>query len=390
MNEFMQAYRKLVVLNRRIHDIAPRFISTYINKPYIAEFNEYLNGRTVRRAIIVSPLIHGCQHRRATGGCFYCGEAYGIGVTPRVLYLKAIEKILSYLKERKIEWINWYVEGSNLNPAEVPKDLLSKVLHLFSSVDSVRYITIESRAEYAVQNEILEELSNVKEDVGVEIEVGVGIETRDDFKRIYLLNKGMNYTWNLIIRAIKKLKEYKLRTLGYVLLKPPFLTEKESIDDAVVTIREALKRGADTISLEIMSIHEFTLLEYLHLKGIYRLPWLYSVFDVMNTVKSREIRIGGEPPTYYPPSKIHAHNMDERSTAEMWKRIREYNMTHNLDTLYIDPSWEDYDTWREYLMSEDNKISLRDRAIKVAKDLNMEEYLTLKFWKGEKNGFLRA
>ena len=40
--------------------------------------------------------------------------------------------------------------------------------------------------------------------------------------------------------------------------------------------------------------------------------------------------------------------------------------------------------------SKDNEIPLRDRVIKVAKDLNMEEYLTLKFWKSEENDALRT
>jgi radical SAM enzyme (TIGR01210 family) len=341
-----------------------------------------MNGVTVRRLIMVSPVLYGCQYRQENGGCFSCGEAYGLGRTPEVaLTVKPIvDEVLKMILNSKQspEWICWYVEGSNLNAIECPREALEIILTLFASIPSVKRITIESRPEF-VTDEVLDLLQKKVIESGVEIEIGIGVETRSDFIRKYCFNKGETFTWKIFEQTVHKIKEKKgLRVLAYVSLKPPFLTEKVSITEAMETIRECFKINVDAVSLELVSIQEFTLVEYLWLKGLYRTPWLWSAIEIVrNTQDSGEIRIGGEPYTYFPASKRAAHNC-ARCTARVWKTIRNYNETHRLD-LFNALACDCKEEWSR-LINNEPPSTTEERIINASHNLSLEDYISLKLY----------
>jgi radical SAM enzyme (TIGR01210 family) len=342
-----------------------------------------MNGKPARRRVVVSPVIHGCQYRQETGGCFPCGEFYGLGKTPElVISVKPIiDEVLRWRhkSDESPEWVCWYVEGSNLNERECPRDALKTILTVIANVPSVQRITVESRPEY-VSDEALDILEEVASEYNKEIEVGIGVEVYDDFIRKYCFNKGETFTWKLFKYIVKKIKERTplLRVLAYVILKPPFLTEKEGIEEAIKTIDECFKVGVDSVSLEIMSIHEFTLVEYLWLRNLYRPPWLWSALEVIErTFEKGEIRIGGEPETYYPASTRAAYN-DEKCTARIWKTIRQYNETHNINLFKV-LSCECKEEWYQ-VVEEKSNSTLRDRIIKIANQLNVDDYISRKLY----------
>lgn len=381
-----KAYQKLVKLHKEIRSISPRLPTTLTRLSNKVEYKEWLNGRIVKRAVIFSPVIHGCEYRQKTGGCFPCGEVYGIGLScrkvPAVVYLKpVIDQIIKW--ELKIdeppEWICWYIEGSNLNPKEFPREALQQVLTLISTIQSVKRITIESRPEF-VTEDVLDLLERIGMDGECEIEIGIGLESYNDVVRNYCFNKG--FTWKSFKSSVERIKERDgLRSLSYVALKPPFLDEREAIEDAIETISKCFEIGVDAVSLELMSVQEFTILEYLWLKGLYTPPWLWSALHVAkNIYDCGEFRIGGEPPTYYPPSMLSAHNC-KKCTPKIWKMIRRYNETHNvriLESLTCECKSE----WYNDIGYNNGKSSLdtriKERIIKISEVLSFDEYLKLK------------
>lgn len=103
------------------------------------------------------------------------------------------------------------------------------------------------------------------------------------------------------------MKKFNICSLAYVLLKPPFLTEKEAIDEAINSIKKATAIGFERISLEPMSVHRFTVVDALSLANNYRVPWFWSVIEVVEKCKDiNDIGIGGVG--YFPPSDLQAHN----------------------------------------------------------------------------------
>jgi hypothetical protein len=242
-----------------------------------------------------------------------------------------IDRITSlHVNQEAPEWICLYNEGSFLNPVELPHSAQRFIIEMIAEIPSVRRITIESRPQF-ITAEALKILTSVST-FGVEIEIGIGVEVSNDFVRHYCINKG--FSWAEFETAVGIISKYKgLRALAYVLLKPPFLSESEAIDEAVKTIYKCFQVGTSAVSLEIMSIHEWSLVEYLWLKRFYELPMVWSAIDtVLKTEKFGEVRIGGEPETYFPKSLFAAHHC-ERCTERVWTAIRHYNESHNINYL---------------------------------------------------------
>ena len=66
----------------------------------------------------------------------------------------------------------------------------------------------------------------------------------------------------------------------YILIKPPFLTEKDAIHDAIGSA-EKVKHVANTISFNPVAIHSKTIVEHLWRRGLYSPPWLWSVVGIL-------------------------------------------------------------------------------------------------------------
>ena len=375
-------HRKLVTLHHQIRQHSPPCLA--MNRVVSqVNYREWMHGKTVKRVVLFLPVIRGCQWRLSCGGCFPCGMAYGLGINPEhpsIEIKPVVEKTIEWLVgEEAPEWVCVYNEGSFLNPWELSPFAQSVILTLIAQIESVKRITIESRPEFITPDSLkpLEEITNT---YGVEVEIGIGIEVRNDFVREVCVNKG--FSWEEFGRGIKAIRERGLRSLAYVFLKPPFLTEREAIEEAVSTVEACFNEGVDAISLEVASIHEWTLLEYLWLKGFYRVPWLWSALEVVRRVWDiGEIRIGGEPQTYFPQSEKAAYNCDE-CTKRIWMNIRHYNETHVLEHLQ-NGSCKCREEWIEEISLNDKvKKSLEERIIERIKEiegkLNIEDYLLRK------------
>jgi radical SAM enzyme (TIGR01210 family) len=160
-----------------------------------------------------------------------------------------------------------------------------------------------------------------------------------------------------------------------VLLKPPFLTEREAIEEAIETVKYAFEIGFDAVSIVPVSVHDYSLVDMLYLKGLFIPPWLWSVLAVAQVaVNFGETRIGGLE--YYPRPEIVAHNRHEGSDCTQlgWKVISAYNATHNPSFLYL----LNCDCKRQWLEELDQIAPTLKERLQVLEQLSIEEYRTLK------------
>jgi archaeosine synthase beta-subunit len=167
---------------------------------------------------------------------------------------------------------------------------------------------------------------------GVELEVGMGFESENDVVRNVCVNKGERIAD--FRTALTLLREKGIRSLAYVLLKPPFLSEGEAIEDAIATIQAANEMGFDAISLEPMSAHRYSLVHALSTEGLYELPWLWSVVKVAQTaIGIQDFRIGGTG--FYPRPVNVAHNRhpagNDGCNKAIWTAIQEYGRLRKID-----------------------------------------------------------
>jgi len=292
-----------------------------------------LGGKAVT-VISITLTPTGCEWA-STGGCTMCGEYEGSTknnvISPEFHIAQFSSAISKYVAQYKPSWIRINQEGNYTNAHEVHPSAQKTILRLASMISGVQRITIESMAKYMSQ-ERAEELKSALAS-NVELEVGMGFEAVNDVVRNVCVNKGE--TIQDYHRAIELLGSRGIRTLAYVLLKPPFVSEGEAIDEAEKTIKAAYDLGFDAVSLEPMSVHQFTLVHALNLEGLYTPPWLWSVIKVAKDVHTdKEFRIGGVG--YYPRPVDVSHNRCSKEpdcNRDCWSAIKKYNQTRNFDVL---------------------------------------------------------
>ncbi len=229
------------------------------------------------------------------------------------------EKILAELfraVERKSgQIIKIFTSGSFFDSREIEKETRQKIFKKIQE-KGFRKIIVESRPEF-ITEETVKEISLLD----VEVEVGIGLETSNDVYRAELINKG--FTFQDFVEASKMLREVA-RVKAYLLLKPPLLTEKESIEDILKSLND-VKRFADIVSLNLMTVHSKTPVESLYLKGLYRPPWLWSAVDIL---KKSDAEIICDPVAG--GKKRGPHNCF-RCDGDVVREIRKFSLTQNRD-----------------------------------------------------------
>jgi archaeosine synthase beta-subunit len=141
-------------------------------------------------------------------------------------------------------------------------------------------VDFETRFEF-VSEEKLQEMRDILGD-DVEIDVGVGTESICEEIREYAGNKKMYRGWK---EKADLLHAYGCKVYGHVLVKPPFLTEKEAVMDAVGTMKYLEKEGlVDVFVVMTMNRRPNTLTPLLEEEGMYELPSTWSVIQIMKEI----------------------------------------------------------------------------------------------------------
>lgn len=174
-----------------------------------------------------------------------------------------------------------YTSGSFLDNEEIPSEARSEILKIIAADERIREVVLESRPEY-VSDAVLSEVRAVLGDRTIEI--GMGLESASDTIRTVCINK--NFDLQMFKDALKTAKNYNIGMRTYVLLKPPLLTERDALLDAISTVQEARALGVTTVSLNPVNVQKNTLVERLWTRGNYRPPWLWSVLEVLREASS--------------------------------------------------------------------------------------------------------
>jgi radical SAM enzyme (TIGR01210 family) len=164
-----------------------------------------------------------------------------------------------------------FTSGSFLDPMEVS---LKARDYFFSKIsDKVSTVLIESRTEYITK----QNLANISS-FGPRIRIAIGLESANDIIIRESINKGSSFAKFSNAASVVNDSGLDLRT--YLLFKPPFLSEKKSIEDMLDSISRVRNISTD-ISINPMNIQKNTMVEYLWKKGLYRLPTLYGLSKIL-------------------------------------------------------------------------------------------------------------
>lgn len=229
---------------------------------------DLLDGDVVPSLTVVLT-TKGCSWARSDG-CTMCGYVTDSDPNAQAsgIQTQFNEVLARYGKAFKI--IKLFTSGSFLDEVELPIDVRN---HILSELRDTPKVIIESRPEF-VTSEICEDIARQNE----HIEVAIGLETSNDHIRNSHINKG--FTFRDFVKASEASRANGFTVKAYLLLKPPYLTEMEALEDALQSVRDATP-FADTISLNLCNVQKGTLVETLWRKGLYRPPWLWTAVEVL-------------------------------------------------------------------------------------------------------------
>jgi hypothetical protein len=245
-------------------DAARRYVNQWVE-------TETLDGERVRAFVLILK-TRGCYWADLKG-CSMCGYAkdtLGRSATPQELAEQLARAVDRYHDE---PYVKVYTSGSFLDDREVDPESRRAVVGAFSG--RARRFLFETLPEFATEGT----LRPLSEAFRGQLEVALGLETTDPVVLGRYVHKSA--APEEYLAAGDRVRGLGLRAKAYLLLKPPYLTESEAIDDVVRSVGEAAPHF-DALSVNPVHIQNGTVVEWLYHRRQYRPPWLWSVVAALS------------------------------------------------------------------------------------------------------------
>ena len=236
---------------------------------------ETLADGTPTSAVTVILRTKGC-HWWWSSGCTFCGYFNDTrdDVTSEDLHAQwaqAKEKFSDFAEHGMVKV---YTSGSLLEDREIPIDFQKTVLRECHELG--KELVIESRTEQLSKEKLAWAVA-----INPKFSVAIGLEAYDDEVLRFHVNKGFSISsWD---RAVENLVEFGLRVKTYLMFKPPFMSEGDSLYHATKWIEDVASRS-DEISVNPMNIQRGTMIDRLYRADDYRPPWLWSLVELIERV----------------------------------------------------------------------------------------------------------
>ncbi|WP_227374466.1 archaeosine biosynthesis radical SAM protein RaSEA [Haladaptatus halobius] len=231
----------------------------------------------------------GCRWARA-GGCTMCGyvaESVEGGSVAHEALMDQIEVCLEHEREEADEksgLIKIYTSGSFLDEREVGAETRRAIAETFADRDR---IVVESLPDF-VKREKLEDFTGV----GLETDVAIGLETANDRVRHDCVNKYFDF--EQFVEASEHAESVGAGIKAYLLMKPPFLSEREAVRDMKESVRRCAEY-AHTVSMNPTNVQRYTMVDELYFRDGYRPPWLWSVCEVLRDTAAAPAIVVSDP-----------------------------------------------------------------------------------------------
>jgi radical SAM enzyme (TIGR01210 family) len=249
-------------------------------------------------------------------GCLMCGynSASSRAVTPDDIRAQMSKAAQRYKSERLVKI---YTSGSFLDPNEIPLDIRSEIFSVFNPAERILF---ESRPDFIVEENLA--------DLDPRSAVAIGLETANEEVLRRCVRKG--FTVEDYTRAAGVLREKKIPLRTYLLLKPPYLTERAAVQDAILSIGYASK-FSESVSINPVNVQRDTVVDMLWRRGNYRPPWLWSLIEVLRKGKEiSECRLMSSPSGG--GTTRGAHNCD-RCDRKILDAVQRFSYSQDLDDL---------------------------------------------------------
>jgi len=235
-----------------------------------------------------------------------------------------------------------FTSGSFFDPREVPPAFRDDVAALFAG----KVVIAETRTEYVAEEPLIAFREGLEAGGESALYVAMGLETTNDYIREKCIHKGLTY--DDFKDAVETARRAGAGIKTYLMMKPPYLTEREALEDMKTSIRDVIPYS-DIISMNLCTIQSKTEVEQYWRQGSYRPPYLWSALDALLSTDAyvQCDPVGGG-------KRRGPHNCGE-CDREIVKAINEYVLTGNQIHLKrcVDAGCSCVEEWRHVLENEE-------------------------------------
>jgi len=196
--------------------------------------------------------------------------------------------------------------------------------------------------------------------------VAIGLQSSNDLIREVAINTIC--TKQHFEQATRLLSAFNYKSLVFLMVKPPFITESEAIEDAVTSVRYLGLLGINEAILCPTKIDEATIVNLLFQRKLYSPPWLWSVIEILKQIYQHNTNHPARIATSLLDSNRQTTSLTAKNCSKCTERvikiIEEFNMTKNLavlDSIRCDC----YSTYQEQIAKENQiygSIPIEKRA----------------------------
>ncbi|MBK6608634.1 MAG: radical SAM protein [Leptospiraceae bacterium] len=322
------------------------------------------NGDLVQKLIIFLRGT-GCSSIELNGGCTFCGfysaTNHGIKLN-RSNFLNQLQFAFDLHKKEldRFPIISLYNDGSMLSEQEISLDVTLEMIQTLSSFQNLKLITTESKLQDITEEKIL----RIKNTTNKELELSFGFESSDPVVRRLCINK--NFTNNKVIEVSELLRAHNINCTALLMLKPPFLSEQESIDDAVKSLQFLEETEINRIDIELPTVEAFTLSHELWKQELYKPIKLWSVIEILKHRHALNLKkIIYVSPANYTVKAIATSSNCPLCNDKFSNLFMEYNQTNDI-SVFDNLTCECKHDWNQRLIpSSLEQLPLADRVEKM-------------------------
>jgi radical SAM enzyme (TIGR01210 family) len=274
----------------------------------------------------------GCEYARKDKGCTMCGFwLHGDSSVNDIDLINQLENIISFIEgyPHPIDQLDLLTLGSFFDEKEITSEFRTHSLKRIGTIRKLTKVCVETRASHVVD----EKLEEIRKLLGNKmVEIGIGVESSNDYIRNEILNKGLS--WKQLERAVSLIGKFNLEFQPFLLIKPHKLSETEAINDAVQSARDVTKLAEKynvktRIAFEPVFVPYGTELEKLYLSGDYKIVNLWSVIEVIKLTHGLSTIFVGMSDEGLAGDRI-PYSCDKCS-MKLREAIQSYNATQNLE-----------------------------------------------------------
>jgi len=280
-----------------------RYISSWLEDDII---DDEMGTKKKGKALVVILRTHGCSWSRNNettisalghGGCTMCGYINDCLPENETITIQDISdqfrSALDKFQDKNYDLVKIYSSGSFLDDNEIASQAQKNIIKTAQDA-GIENILVESRPEFLSRNK----LEKIKSYFSGRLQIAIGLESCNNKILKYSINKG--FTFEDYCKAVKNAKKVDIAIKTYLLLKPPFLAERDAIADILNSIKILADRElTNCVSINPVQIQKFTIIEYLFDRNDYRPPWLWSLVEVLSRGKelltNSNIRLLSQP-----------------------------------------------------------------------------------------------